>query len=98
MHVTSCSVFSDVSQIDSVREEGSVIVYVLEVHLDVGVTDQSVAAFVLGKNGEPPLRSAVGLVSIQWLMTTIFILISSIFRVRLENRSTRIEYRQTTDY
>ena len=49
------------------REERSVVVDVLEVDLDVGVTDQAVAAVVLSEDGEAPLRSAAGFVSVERL-------------------------------
>lgn len=64
---TSRPVFGHVSPVDSLREHRRVVVDVFQVHLDVGVTDQSLAAFVLRKHGEPPLRSTVGLISVQGL-------------------------------
>lgn len=69
---TSRPVFGHVSPVDSLREHRRVVIDVLEVHLDVGVANQSLAAFVLREHGEPPLRSTVGLISVQ--------------RLRIENR------------
>lgn len=49
------------------REERCIVVDVLEVDLDIGVADQAVAAVVLGEDGEPPLRSATRLITVEWL-------------------------------
>ena len=48
-------------------EERRVVVDILEVDLDIGVSDQAVAALVLGEHGEAPLGPPVRLVPIQGL-------------------------------
>ena len=64
---TGGAVFRDVADVDAVREQRRVVVDVLQVDLNVGVTDQTLATFVLGEDGETPLRATVGLVAIQRL-------------------------------
>ena len=49
------------------REERGVVIDVLEVDLDIGVADEAVAAVVLSKDGEAPLRSAARFVSVERL-------------------------------
>lgn len=65
--LTSGSVFSDVSKVDALREEGCVVVDVLEVDLNVRVADKALAALVLCEHGEAPLRPTARLVSVQRL-------------------------------
>lgn len=65
--LTGRSVLSDISPVHPLREHRRVVVDVFQVHLHVSVADQALAAFVLCEHGEPPLRSAVGLISVQWL-------------------------------
>lgn len=67
MLLTSGSVFSDVSEVDALREEGCVVVDVLEVDLNVRVADKALAALVLSEHGEAPLRPTARLVSVQRL-------------------------------
>ena len=49
------------------RKEWSIIVDILEVDLDISVAHQTIASLVLGEHCEPPLRSTIGLVSVQGL-------------------------------
>lgn len=64
---TGRSVFGDISPVHSLWEHRRVVVDVFQIHLDVGVTDQTFTAFVLCENGEPPLWSTVGLIPVQRL-------------------------------
>lgn len=64
---TCCAVLSHVAGIDALGEQRRVVVHVLEVHLHVGVTHQTLPTLVLGEHCEPPLRSAMRLVSVQRL-------------------------------
>lgn len=63
-HHAGRAVFGHVAEVDALREYGGVVVDVLEVDLDVGVADQAFATFVLGEDGEAPLRAAVRLISV----------------------------------
>jgi hypothetical protein len=64
---TCGAVLGDVAEVDPLREYRGVVIDVLEVDLDVGVTHETLPALVLGKHSEPPLRPAIRLISIQRL-------------------------------
>lgn len=64
---TCGAVLRDVAEVDPLREYRGVVVDVLEVNLHVGVTHEALSALVLCKHGEPPLRPAIRLVSVQRL-------------------------------
>jgi len=64
---TCGAILGDVAEVDSLREYRGVVVDVLKVNLDIGVTHESFSTFVLGKHGEPPLRSTIWLISVQRL-------------------------------
>lgn len=64
---TCGAVLRDVAEVDPLREYRGVVIDVLEVDLDVGVTHKTFPALVLGKHGEPPLRSAIRLISVERL-------------------------------
>lgn len=66
-HHAGRPVFRHIAQVDAVREEWRIVVDVLQIDLDVGVTHKSLAFLVLGEHGETPLGTSVGLIAIQWL-------------------------------
>lgn len=64
---TCGAVLGDVAEVDSLREYRGVVVDVLKVNLDVGVTHETFSTLVLGKHGEPPLWSAIRLIPVKRL-------------------------------
>ena len=49
------------------RKEWSIIVDILEVDLDICVAHKPIAALILSKYSEPPLRPAIGLIAVKRL-------------------------------
>lgn len=64
---TCGAVLGDVAEVDTLREYRGVVIDVLEVNLDIGVTDEAFSTLVLSKHGEPPLWPAIWLISVQRL-------------------------------
>ncbi len=65
-------------------EEWSIVVDILEVDLNVGISDQSVSAVVLSEHSEAPLRSAARFVAIERLEKINFIIIVTIIKNYLQ--------------
>ena len=69
LHITCCAIFCNISKINSLRENGCIVINVLEVDLHISITNKALSTLILSEYCKSPLWSAKGLIPIQRLQT-----------------------------